>query len=114
MRELIQQWINEKDLPELLRTIAALCHERYERDSTALYQRYKDNGRAFFDEDPPEIRKAHDIGTAFLCIDTTYLASDFEKRISQAGLSNAELDALRRKEEIERLEAELERKRSIR
>jgi hypothetical protein len=107
----VKQWINETDAPTLLRAIGRLCQEKYDQDSRAIYEKYRGDGRYLLTHDSPEERRAHGVACAFLSIgDLEYLAAGFEKRIAQAGLSREEIDAINDREEIEKLEKDLERK----
>jgi hypothetical protein len=108
--EAVKPWINETDLPTLLRAISKLCREKYDQDSRAIYEQYKDSGRDFWAEDPPEERKARDKASAFMFVNLEHDADRFETNISRAGLSRDELSAIETREEIERMERTLEYK----
>lgn len=95
---------------EVLRAITRVARRKYETWGEKFFQRTPEQLEA----EPPreerrEQRREHDIATAWLCLDLTYAAGQFEKAIEQAGLSRQEQCELRRQKEIETLKERLAR-----
>lgn len=107
LKTTIEELIGTHGPPDVLRAIGLVCQETYEAMSRRNYDKYisQDVKRGFFNEAPFDERYDRDIASAWLCVDTEYIASSFESRIQHAGESNAEHDKRIRSEELQKAES---------